>query len=165
MRKPRYFSSDALFFFAWAVTPFLILACTTAKTAQNKSTFATDTLIINRTDTVREVQWRLRTDTIRERIYQRDSTSQRQEGNMTIREIWHWETKESDRSRTEVDSLSALVSKLESERRASERQETSREVRTESKEPPWYVKIGIWAIILITLIVIIRYHEKKNARA
>ena len=162
MRKPRYFSSEALFFFAWAVTPFLILACTTAKTAQNKSTFATDTLIINRTDTVREVQWRLRTDTIRERIYQRDSTSQRQEGDMTIREIWHWETKESDRSRTQVDSLAALVSKLESERRANQRQETDREVRTESKEPPWYKRILYWAIILIVFVVIYRRKSTQS---
>ena len=162
MRKPRYFSSEALFFFAWAVTPFLILACTTAKTAQNKSTFATDTLIINRTDTVREVQWRIRTDTIRERIYQRDSTSQRQEGDMTIREIWHWETKESDRSRTQVDSLAALVSKLESERQVSQRQETNREVRTESKEPPWYKRILYWAIILIVFVVIYRRKSTQS---
>lgn len=157
MRKAFHFARDALKFIAWAIIPFLILACTTAKTAQNKSTFATDTLIINRTDTLREVQWRLRTDTIRERIYQRDSTSQRQEGDITIREIWHWETKESDRSRTVVDSLAALVSKLESERQASQRQEADKEVRTESKEPPWYVKIGIWTIILI---MIIRYDKK-----
>ena len=157
MRKAFLFARDALKFIAWAIIPFLILACTTAKTAQNKSTFATDTLIINRTDTLREVQWRLRTDTIRERIYQRDSTSQRQEGDMIIREIWHWEIKESDRSRTVVDSLMALVSKLESERQASQRQETDTEVRTESKEPPWYVKIGIWTIILI---MIIRYDKK-----
>ena len=162
MRKPRYFSSEALFFFAWAVTPFLILACTTAKTAQNKSTFATDTLIINRTDTVREVQWRLRTDTIRERIYQRDSTNQRQEGDMTIREIWHWTERESDRSRTQVDSLAALVSKLESERRANQRQETDREVRTESKEPPWYKRILYWAIILIVFVVIYRRKSTQS---
>lgn len=156
MRKPRYFGSEALFFFAWAVIPFLILSCTTAKTAQNKSIFATDTLIINRTDTVREVQLRLRTDTIRERIYQRDSTSQRQEGNMTLREIWHWETKESDRSRTVVDSLAALVSKLESERRASQRQETDTDVRTESKEPPWYYMICFWAITIIIVTIMMR---------
>ena len=162
MRKPRYFSSEALFFFAWAVTPFLIFACTTAKTAQNKRTFATDTLIINRTDTVKEVQWRIRTDTIRERIYQRDSTSQRQEGDMTIREIWHWETKESDRSRTQVDSLVALVSKLESERRANQRQETDREVRTESKEPPWYKRILYWTIILIVFVVIYRRKSTQS---
>ena len=161
MRKPRYFSSEALKLIAWAVTPFLIFACTTAKTAQNKSTFATDTLIINRTDTVREVQWRLRTDTIRERIYQRDSTSQRQEGDMTIREIWHWETKESDRSRTQVDSLAALVSKLESERQASQRQ-ADREVLTESKEPPWYKRIMYWAIILIVFVVIYRRKSTQS---
>ena len=162
MRKPRYFSSEALFFFAWAVTPFLILACTTAKTAQNKSTFATDTLIINRTDTVREVRWRLRTDTIREHIYQRDSTSQRQEGDMTIREIWHWTERESDRSRTQVDSLAALVSKLESEKRANQRQETDREVRTESKEPPWSKRILYWTIILIVFVVIYRRKSTQS---
>lgn len=164
MRKPHYFCSEALFFFAWAVIPFLIFACTTAKTAQNKSTSVTDTLIINRTDTLREVQWRLRTDTIRERIYQRDSTSQRQEGNITIREIWHWETKESDRSRTQVDSLAALVSKLESERQASQRQETDKEVRTESKEPPWYAKIETW-IFFLTLVVLVLRLKGNNAGA
>lgn len=162
MRKPRYFSSEALKLIAWAVTPFLIFACTTAKTAQNKSTFATDTLIINRTDTVREVRWRLRTDTIREHIYQRDSTSQRQEGDMTIREIWHWTERESDRSRTQVDSLAALVSKLESEKRANQRQETDREVRTESKEPPWYKRILYWTIILIVFVVIYRRKSTQS---
>ena len=162
MRKPRYFRCETLFFFAWAVTPFLIFACTTAKTAQNKSIFATDTLIINRTDTVKEVQWRLRTDTIRERIYQKDSTSQRQGGDMTIREIWHWETKESDRSRTQVDSLAVLVSKLESDRKASQRQETDREVRTESKEPPWYKRIMYWTIILIVFVVIYRRKSTQS---
>lgn len=162
MRKPRYFSSKALFFLAWAVTPFLILSCTTAKTAQNKSIFATDTLIINRTDTVKEVQWRLRTDTIRERIYQRDSTSQRQEGNTILREIWHWETRESDHSRTVVDSLVALVSKLESEKRASQRQETDTEVRTESKEPPWYAKIETWIFFLTLVVLVLRYKRNKT---
>ena len=156
MRKAFLFARDALKFIAWTIIPFLILACTTAKTAQNKSTFATDTLIINRTDTLREVQWRLRTDTIRERIYQRDSTSQRQEGDITIREIWHWETKESDRSRTVVDSLAALVSKLESERRASQMQETNKEVRTDSKEPRWYYMIGFWAITIIIVTIMMR---------
>ena len=162
MRKRNIFRSDALKLFCWAITPLLILACTTTKTAQNKSTFTADTLIINRTDTVKEVQWRLRTDTIRERIYQRDSTSQRQEGNITIREIWHWETKESDRSRTQVDSLAALVSKLESEKRANQRQETDEEVRTESKEPPWYKRILYWAIILIVFVVIYRRKSTQS---
>lgn len=156
MRKAFLFARDALKFIAWAVIPFFVLSCSTAKTAQNKSTFATDTLIINRTDTVKEVQWRLRTDTIRERIYQRDSTSQRQEGNMILREIWHWETRESDRSRTQVDSLAALVSKLESERLSNQIQETDREVRTESKEPPWYYMIGFWAITIIIVTVMMR---------
>ena len=162
MRKAFLFARDALKFIAWAIIPFLILACTTAKTAQNKSTFATDTLIINRTDTLREVQWRLRTDTIRERIYQRDSTSQRQEGNMTLREIWHWETRESDRSRTQVDSLAALVSKLESERLSNQIQETDREVRTESKEPPWYKRIMYWTITLIVFLVIYRRKSTQS---
>ena len=151
MRKPRYFSSEALFFFAWAVTPFLIFACTTAKTAQNKSTFATDTLIINRTDTVREVQWMLRTDTIRERIYQRDSTSQRQEGNIIIREIWHWETKESDRIRTVVDSLTALINKMESERKANQRQETDKEQWEDGRRTMYTVFAIVGGIILLVI--------------
>ena len=81
---------------------------------------------------------------------------------MTIREIWHWETKESDRSRTQVDSLAALVSKLESEKRANQRQETDREVRTESKEPPWYKRILYWTIILIVFVVIYRRKSTQS---
>lgn len=151
MRKRNIFRSDALKLFCWAITPLFILACTTTKTVQNKSTFTTDTLIINRTDTVKEVQWRLRTDTIRERIYQRDSTSQRQEGNIIIREIWHWETKESDRIRTVVDSLTALINKMESERKANQRQETDKEQWEDGRMTMYTVFAILGGIILLVI--------------
>lgn len=156
MRKRNIFRSDALKLLCWAITPLLILACTTTKMAQNKSTFTTDTLIINRTDTVKEVQWRLRTDTIRERIYQRDSTSQRQEGNIIIREIWHWETKESDRIRTVVDSLTALISKMESERKANQRQETDEEQWKDGRRTMYTVFAIVGGIILLVINLDIR---------
>lgn len=156
MGKRNIFRSDAFKLLCWAITPLLILACTTTKTVQNKSTFTADTLIINRTDTVKEVQWRLRTDTIRERIYQRDSTSQRQEGNITIREIWHWETKESDRIRTVVDSLTALISKMESERKANQRQETDEEQWKDGRRTMYTVFAIVGGIILLVIHLDIR---------
>lgn len=151
MRKRNIFRSDAFKLLCWAITPLLILACTTTKMAQNKSTFTTDTLIINRTDTVKVVQWRLRTDTIRERIYQRDSTSQRQEGNITVREIWHWETKESDRTRTVLDSLAAFIIKMKSERKANQRQETVEEQWKDGRRTMYTVFAIVGGIILIVI--------------
>lgn len=162
MRKPRYFSSEALFFFAWAVIPFFVLSCSTAKTAQNKSTFATDTLIINRTDTVREVQWRLRTDTLRERIYVRDSTSQRQQGDTLIREIWHWRESSTESSRTSMDSLQTCIKSLRDSLRASQRQDILQEVKTKRSEPPWYERMALWGVLLLIFLTIIYFSDRKQ---
>lgn len=162
MRKTFLFARDALKFIAWAVIPFLIFACTTAKTAQNKSTFVTDTLIINHTDTVKEVQWRLRTDTIRERIYQRDSTSQRQEGEITIREIWHWRESSTESSRTSMDSLQTYIKSLRDSLRASHRQDTQQEVKTKRSEPPWYERMALWGFLLLIFLFILYSSDKKR---
>lgn len=162
MRKPFLFTCEALKFIAWAVTPFLIFACTTAKTAQNKSTFATDTLIINRTDTVREVQWRLRTDTLRERIYVRDSTSQRQQGDTIIREIWHWRESSTESSRTSMDSLQTCIKSLRDSLRASQRQDTQQEVKTKRSEPPWYERMALWGVLLLIFLFILYFSDKKR---
>lgn len=161
MKKAFIFSSTALKFIAWAVIPFLTLACSTAKSVQNKSTFASDTIIVHTTDTVHHVQWRLRTDTLRERIYERDSTNQRQAGDTIIREIWHWRERTADRSRTATDSLQMRIASLRDTARATERQETQREETTKRSEPPWYERILFWTIILIVFVVI----YKKSIRS
>ena len=162
MKKGIYFSSTALKFIAWAVIPFLTLACRTAKTVQNKSTFATDNIIVHTTDTVQHVQWRLRTDTLRERIYERDSTSQRQAGDTIIREIWHWRERTADRSRTATDSLQLRIASLRDTLRATERQDIQQEVKTERSEPPWYMRILYWSIILIVFVVIYRRKSTQS---
>lgn len=161
MKKGIYFSSTALKFIAWAVIPFLTLACRTAKTVQNKSTFATDTIIVHTTDTIRQVRWQLRTDTLRERIYERDSTSQRQTGDTIIREIWHWRERTAERSRTATDSLQMRIASHRDSLRTTERQETQREETTKRSEPPWYERILFWTIILIVFVVI----YKKSIRS
>lgn len=159
MRKAFLFSSTALKLIAWAVIPFLTLACSTAKTVQNKSTFATDTIIVHTTDTVHHVQWRLRTDTLRERIYERDSTSQRQAGDTIIREIWHWTERESDRSRTTTDSMAMQIKSLRDSLRATSSH--TQEVEIQRKEPPWYKRILYWSIILIVFVVIYKVRDKS----
>lgn len=161
MRKTFLFCSTALKFIAWAVIPFLIFACRTAKTVQNKSTFATDTIIVHTTDTIQQVRWHLRTDTLRERIYERDSTSQRQAGDTIIREIWHWRERTADRSRTATDSLQLRIASHRDTLRATERQETQREETTKHSEPPWYERILFWMIILIVFVAI----YKKSIRS
>ena len=161
MKKGIYFSSAALKFIAWAVIPFLIFACSTAKTVQNKSIFATDTIIVHTTDTVHHVQWRLRTDTLRERIYERDSTSQRQAGDTIIREIWHWRERTADRSRTATDSMAMLIKSLRDSLRATERQDIQQKVTTLRSEPPWYERMALWRLLLIILIILY-FSDKKR---
>ena len=159
MRKTFLFSSTALKFIAWAVIPFLTLACSTAKTVQNKSTFATDTIIVHTTDTIQQVRWQLRTDTLRERIYERDSTSQRQTGDTIIREIWHWRERTADRSRTTTDSMATQIKSLRDSMRTTSSH--MQDVEIQRKEPPWYKRILYWSIILIVFVVI----YKKSIRS
>ena len=159
MRKTFLFGSTALKFIAWAVIPFLTLACSTAKTVQNKSTFATDTIIVHTTDTVHHVQWRLRTDTLRERIYERDSTSQRQAGDTIIREIWHWRERTAESSRSTTDSMAMQIKSLRDSLRATSSH--TQEVEIQRKEPPWYKRILYWSIILIVFVVIYKVRDKS----
>ena len=162
MRKAFLFSSTALKFIAWAVIPFLTLACRTAKTVQNKSTFATDTIIVHTTDTVHHVQWRLRTDTLRERIYERDSTSQRQAGDTIIREIWHWRERNAESSRTATDSMAMQIKSLRDSLRATERQDIQQEVTTKRSEPPWYERMALWGFLLMIILIILYFSDKKR---
>lgn len=159
MKKAFLFARDALKFIAWAVIPFLTLACRTAKTVQNKSTFATDTIIVHTTDTIQQVRWQLRTDTLRERIYERDSTSQRQAGDTIIREIWHWQERTADRSRSTTDSMAMQIKSLRDSLRATSSH--TQEVEVQRKEPPWYKRILYWTIILIVFVVIYKIGDKS----
>lgn len=162
MRKAFLFARDALKFIAWAIIPFFILACSTAKTVQNKSTFATDTIIIRATDTIQQVRWLTRTDTLRERIYERDSTSQRQAGDTIIREIWHWRERTADRSRTATDSIAMQIKSLRDSLRATERQDIQQEVTTKRSEPPWYERMALWGFLLMIILIILYFSDKKR---
>lgn len=162
MRKAFLFACDALKFIAWAVIPFLILACTTAKTVQNKHLLQRDTIIIHATDTIQQVRWQLRTDTLRERIYVRDSTSQRQQGDTIIREIWHWRESSTESSRTSMDSLHTCIKSLRDSLRASQRQDTQQEVKTKRSEPSWYERMALWGVLLLIFLTIIYFSDRKQ---
>ena len=159
MRKTFLFSSAALKFIAWAVIPFFILACSTAKSVQNKHLLQHDTIIIHTTDTIQQVRWQFRTDTLRERIYERDSTSQRQTGDTIIREIWHWREHTADRSRTTTDSMAMQIKSLRDSLRATSSH--TQDVEIQRKEPPWYKRILYWTIILIVFVVIYKVRDKS----
>lgn len=162
MRKPFLFSCDALKFIAWVVIPFFILACSTAKTVQNKHLLQHDTIIIHATDTIQQLRWRTRTDTLRERIYVRDSTSQRQQGDTLIREIWHWRESSTESSRTSMDSLQTCIKSLRDSLRASQRQDILQEVKTKRSEPPWYERMALWGVLLLIFLSIIYFSDKKR---
>ena len=162
MKKAFLFARDALKFIAWAVIPFLIFSCSTAKTVQNKHLLQRDTIIIHTTDTIQQVRWQLRTDTLRERIYERDSASQRQVGDTIIREIWHWRERTADHSRTATDSLQMRIASLRDSLRATERQETQREETTKRSEPPWYERMALWGFLLLIILTILYFSDKKR---
>lgn len=162
MRKAFLFARDALKFIAWAVIPFLTLACSTVKTVQNKHLLQRDTLIIRATDTIQQVRWQLRTDTLRERIYERDSTSQRQAGDTIIREIWHWRERTADRSRSTLDSMAMQIKSLRDSLRATERQDIQQKVTTERSEPPWYERMVLWGVLLLIFLIILYFSDKKR---
>lgn len=162
MKKTFLFSSKALKFIAWAVIPFLIFACRTAKTVQNKHLLQRDTIIIHTTDTIQQVRWQLRTDTLRERIYERDSTSQRQQGDTIIREIWHWQERTADRSRSTTDSMAMQIKSLRDSLRAAERQDIRQEFTTKRSEPPWYERMALWGFLLLIIFIILYFSDKKR---
>lgn len=159
MRKAFLFARDALKFIAWAVIPFLIFACRTAKSVQNKHLLQRDTIIIHTTDTIQQVRWQLLTDTLRERIYERDSTSQRQAGDTIIREIWHWRERTAESSRTATDSMAMQMKSLRDSLRATSSH--TQDVEIQRKEPPWYKRILYWSIILIVFVVIYKVRDKS----
>lgn len=165
MRKPFLFTCEALKFIAWAVIPFLIFSCSTAKTVQNKHLLQRDTIIIHATDTIQQVRWQLRTDTLRERIYVRDSTSQRQQGDTIIREIWHWRESSTESSRTSMDSLQTCIKSLRDSLRASQRQDTQQEIKTKRSEPPWYERMALWGVLLLIFLTIIYFSDRKRKQS
>lgn len=160
MKNGILFSSKALKIFCWAVIPFLVLGCSTAKTVKNNAHSRADTLIIYKTDTVRQVQWRLRTDTIRQVMRVRDSTVQRQQGDTVIREIWHWRESESRESKREMDSLTERLKTLTARMEVSMQEDTEESKSTTDKSER--LKMKIFALLGALMVCVIGWERLKR---
>lgn len=160
MRNGIIFGSKALKFFCWAVIPFLIFSCSTAKTVKNNAHSRADTLVVYKTDTIRQVQWRLRTDTLREVMRIRDSTVQRQQGDTVIREIWHWRESESRESKKEADSLTERLKTLTARMEASRQEDTKESKTTTDKSERLTMKI--FALLGALMMCVIGWERLKR---
>lgn len=77
--------SAALFFAVWTITPFLFLSCTTAKSVENNTTVRTDTVVVERTDTIKEV---IR-EFVKDEQKQKDSISVTTKNDTVWVDRWH----------------------------------------------------------------------------
>lgn len=164
MKKRIYFRSERLKFIAWAVIPFFVLACSCAKTVQNKEQRTVDTLIITRTDTTLRDALRKIYDNTRESVRTHDSVAYVMMHDTVVKEIWHREVVERLREVQVTDSSGT-------ESRVREGTYQNRDsMETETKETDRQIKQGrsvmltvmgaVMVLILIVLIYDIRSRHK-----
>lgn len=164
MKKRGCFRSERLKLIAWAVIPFFALACSCAKTVQNKEQRTVDTLIITRTDTTLRDALRRIYDNTRESVRTHDSVAYVMMHDTVVKEIWHREVVERLREVQVTDSTGT-----ESRVRDGTYQSRDR-METETKETERQIKQGrsvmltvmgaIMVLILIVLIYDIRSRHK-----
>ena len=151
--------SVALFFAVWAITPFLFLSCTTAKSVENNSTVRTDTVIMERTDTIKEV--------IREFV--KDEQRQKDSVSMTTRNdtVWvdRWHVKETTKYIVAKNDKQASSTQTESQK--STEKQTEEKVKEIEKQDPMkdvaiLLQIGLTTVVLLVLLYE-RWRSRRNS--
>ena len=164
MKKRNYFRSERLKFIAWAVIPFIVLACSCAKTVQNKEQKTVDTLIITRTDTTLRDALRKIYDNTRESVRTHDSVAYRMMHDTVVKEIWHREVVERLREVQLKDSM-GTESKVRDgtyqsrDNKETETKETYRQIK-QGRSVMLTVMGAVMVLILIVLIYDIRSRHK-----
>lgn len=152
--------SEALFFAMWTITPFLFLSCTTAKSVENNSTVRTDTVIMERTDTVKEV--------IREFV--KDEQRQKDSVSMTTRNdtVWvdRWHVKET--TKYMVAKNDKQQSSMQTESQKSTEKQTDEKVKEIEKKDPMkdvaiLLQIGLTTVVLLVLLYE-RWRSRRNSQ-
>lgn len=156
MRKRNIFRSDALKLFCWAIIPLLILACTCAKTVENKAQRTVDTVIITRADTTLTDALRRIYDNTRESLRTSDSTAWRMVHDTIVKEIWHREVVERERLVQTLDSArtmarSDLTAYKSKENETTETRETDKEQWEDGRRTMYTVFAIVGGIILIVI--------------
>ena len=151
--------SVALFFAMWTITPFLFLSCTTAKSVENNSTVRTDTVIMERTDTIKEV--------IREFV--KDEQRQKDSVSMTTRNdtVWvdRWHVKETTKYMVAKNEKQASSTQTESQK-STEKQTDEKVKEIEKKDPmkdvAILIQIGLTTVVLLVLLYE-RWRSRRNS--
>lgn len=154
--KQRIFKPcDALFLFAWAIIPFLILSCTTAKSVENNSLFRADTVTVERIDTVREVIREFLKDEQREK----DSVSVSTRNDTVFVDRWHtkeitkWLMAKNDKQQSSAQQQS---------QKSTEKQTAEKAKMIEKKDPMMKLTEYINLALLVIIIMVMVYEHRKR---
>ena len=163
MRNCNIFRSDALKLFCWAITPLLILACSCAKTVENKAQRTVDTVIITRADTTLTDALRRIYDNTRESVRMSDSTAWRMAHDTIIKEIWHREIVERERLVQTLDSARATARSENTAYKSKENETTeTRETDKEQWEDGRRTMYTVFAIVGGIILLVIYWDIRKK---
>lgn len=155
--KQRIFKPcDALFLFAWAIILFLNLSCTTAKSVENNSLYRADTVIVERTDTIKEVIREFVKDEQREK----DSVSVSTRNDTVWVDRWH--VKETIKYLVAKNDKQQTSTQQESQK--STEKQTEENVKEIEKEDPMTKLTGYinFALLVIIIMVMVYEHRKRK---
>ena len=139
----------------------MILACTCAKTVENKAQRTVDTVIITRADTTMMDALRRIYDNTRESVRTSDSTAWRMVHDTIVKEIWHREIVERERLVQTLDSARAmarsdLTAYKSKENETTETRETDKEQWKDGRRTMYAVFAIVGGIILLVIYFDIR---------
>ena len=155
--KQRIFKPcDALFLLAWAIIPFLNFSCTTAKSVENNSLYRADTVIVERTDTIKEVIREFVKDEQREK----ESVSVSTRNDTVFVDRWH--TKEITKW------LMAKKDKQESSTQQHSQKSTEKQTAEKAKEiekKDHMTKLtGYINLALLVIIIMVQFYEHRKKK-
>lgn len=155
--KQRIFTPcDALFLFAWAIIPFLNLSCTTAKSVENNSLYRTDTVIVERTDTIKEVIREFIKDEQREK----DSVSVSTRNDTVFVDRWH--TKEI--TKWLMAKKNKQESSTQQKSQKSTEKQTEEKVKEIEKEDPITKLTEYINLALLVIIIMVQFYEHRKKK-
>lgn len=154
--KQRIFKPcDALLLFAWAIIPFLNLSCTTAKSVENNSLYRADTVIVERTDTIKEV---IR-EFVKDKQREKDSVSVSTRNDTVFVDRWHtkeitkWLMAKNDKQQSSAQQQSQKSTEKQTEEKAKE---------IEKKDPMTKLTEYINLALLVIIIIVQFYEHRKK---
>lgn len=155
--KQRIFTPfDALFLFAWAIIPFLNLSCTTAKSVENNSLYRADTVIVERTDTIKEVIREFVKDEQREK----DSVSVSTRNDTVWVDRWH--VKETIKYLVAKNDKQQTSTQQESQK--STEKQTEEKAKVIEKKDPMTKLTEYINLALLVIIIMVQFYEHRKKK-